>query len=207
MQVTIQALDAQHQDAAFALATQVFSVSSTLHRALGISLDVYRRYLRPSFDKMADEGLSVVALDTKDTAVGCMIVTDFHRGLTEEARPDPSFAPIAALTSALCTQYHGHRQIAAGEVILVDMGAVSPAATGAKVYQRMRAEVHRHAKSHGFVHVVGELSSSATQHVVLNRLGHRKVAEIAFARFECFGHFPFQSITSPPSIVLAEGEL
>ena len=55
--------------------------------------------------------------------------------------------------------------------------------------------------------MIGELSSVATQHVVLNRLQHRSVAEIRFDTFEYAGGYPFRGISDPPSIVLAEGDL
>ena len=42
---------------------------------------------------------------------------------------------------------------------------------------------------------------------LLEKMGHRTAAEIAFERFEWNGTRPFASITSPPSIILAEGML
>ncbi len=52
-----------------------------------------------------------------------------------------------------------------------------------------------------------ELSSAATQHVVLELLGHRKMAEIPFAEFQFGEEHPFQAIKEPLSIILSEGKL
>ena len=87
------------------------------------------------------------------------------------------------------------------------MGAVSSAARGQGIYQRMRATAHEVARDKGYKRVLGELSSAATQHVVLNQLGHRKMVEILFSEFRYSETLPFASIENPPSIILSEGTL
>nr|MBX2838286.1 hypothetical protein [Gammaproteobacteria bacterium] len=59
----------------------------------------------------------------------------------------------------------------------------------------------------GFRSVVGELSSSATQHLCINKFGHTVQAEIAYESFMYEGENPFSKIKEPPSIILAEGDL
>ena len=49
--------------------------------------------------------------------------------------------------------------------------------------------------------------SSATQKVVLEKMGHRKRAEIAFAEFTLNGRLPFAMITDPKTVILAEETL
>lgn len=203
----IRSLEPANLAAAFDLVTRVFAASSTLHRALGTDLETYRAYLKPDFKAMIDEGLSVCARDSSGEMLGCTIVIDFHGPLHEPPSEHPTFASISALMSALGAEYIRKVAISPGEVILVDMGAVAPHAGGGGIYQAMRAEVQRIAVGRGFKRVVGELSSAATQHVVLNRLGHRKIAEIAFADFEFAGERPFRSVSDPPSVILAEGDL
>ena len=53
----------------------------------------------------------------------------------------------------------------------------------------------------------GELTSTATQKVVLEKMGHRKSAEIAFAEFTLNGRLPFATITDPKTVILAEETL
>ena len=208
MAFEIRPLDRTLLGPAFTLATQVFIEESTLHRALGVGLGEYRDYLRPSFEEMVGEGLSVAAIDRdSDKLLGCLIVTDFHHQLSAKIDKHPKFAPLSALTAEVTRQYGQKRSISASEVILVDMGAVSEDARGQGVYQQMRGAVHRTARNKGFKWVVGELSSSATQHVVLKGLGHKKMAEVHFETFEFGGEYPLKAIEEPPSIILAEGEL
>lgn len=200
----------RHADTApaFALATEVFVRSSTLHRALNIGLADYRAYLRAPFAAMVAEGLSVVATDSHSQQIlGCLIVTDFHGQSAAPPVADARFRPLAALGAELARQYRAQRSIVPGEVALVDMAAVAPSATGAGLYSRMRAAAHGIARDKGYRHVVGELSSAATQHVVLTRLQHRKMAEVAFAGFVVDGQLPFRRITQPPGIILTEGDL
>ena len=208
----MRVIDDALRDTAFDLATRVFVAGSTVHRALGIGLEEYRAYLAPSFDAMIAQGLSLAAFDADvevdgGKMVGCVIVTDFHAQPGEGTKVPPKFAPLTALTDALCAQYDAQRSPDRGKAILVDMGAVLPEHAGQGVYQTLRNAAQDHAKSHGYSKAIGELSSAATQHTVLNRLGHKKIAEIRFDTFEIAGAFPFQSITTPKSIVLTEGNL
>ena len=206
--VDVIPLTSAQADEAFALATSVFIEGSTLHKALGITLSEYRAYLRPSFDAMVSKNLSVAAIDRSSNEVlGCMIATDLHGQINAPETQDPKFAPLTALTQDLCREYVELFPPKPGETVLVDMAAVSPSTRGGGLYKRMRAKTHQIAKSRGFTFVVGELSSSATQHVILNHFRHQVISEIRFTEFEVNGTFPFAGITTPPSIVLARGTL
>ena len=208
MTIDIRPLDPDMLEPAFELATHIFIEGSTLHRALGIGLTEYRSYLCSDFRAMVCEGLSVCAIDTtSDELLGCLIVTDVAAQLGARPHIGSAFAPLAALNDELFGQYLKNREISAGDTVLVDMGAVSQSARGQGVYQRLRSAAHDLACKRGFRRVLGELSSAATQHFVLNRLGHEKVAEVAFAGFEFEGTRPFSSIEDPESLILAEGML
>jgi len=208
MNYEIVPLDKPLVEPAFTLATEVFIQGSTLHRALGIGLEEYRNYLRPSFSAMVAEALSFCAVGCESRElIGCLIATDFSASIDAPVVASGEFAALSALTRELSRSYHEHRAVNAGEVMLMDMGVVSPRAIGTGVYQKMRATAQARGRERGFRWVVGELSSAATQHVVLNKLNHRKVAEVMFSDFEFGGAVPFRSIESPRSIVLAEGDL
>lgn len=204
MNFRVQPLDAGSLEEAFALATEVFVAHSTLHRALGITLDAYRSHLWPSFRDMATEGLSVIALSSDNTLVGCLMATDFQTTLSPKETQGP-FAPLAALTSALCDTLSPEAR--AEPAVLVDMAAVSPDWAGRGVYRALRENAHSLAEARGYGLVRGELSSAATQHVVLKTFGHQKIAEVPFATFTSGGRRPFAQITEPPTFVLSEGRL
>ena len=206
MSFDIKPLGRDLLDPAFDLATEVFAAQSTVHRALGIELDAYRAYLRAPFEAMVDEGLSLVATHSSGTVVGCMIATDFHTCLTVKQTPLP-FAPLVALTTALCKDYSKIRRSSPGTALLVDMGAVAPEAQAQGIYSALRRAVHSRAITKGYHRVMGELSSAQTQHVVLEKMGHKAVAEIAFDRFEWAGTKPFRNIHDPPKLILSEGML
>ncbi len=205
--IVIGPLGPEQADAAFELATRVFAAGSTLHTALGIGLAEYRDYLRPQFGSMLAEGLSVAATTEPGGALaGCLLATDLA-GTMHPGAVSAKFAPLAALTEALCRQYRQFRDFGAGEVVLIDMAAISEGYACRGVYQALRQAAQERAREKGYAWVVGELSSVATQHVALNRLGHQKRAEIRFAEFEHGGARPFAAITEPLSIILAEGAL
>lgn len=192
----------------FDLATKVFVADSTLHRALGIELDVYRSYLWPSFCEMVGQGhsLAAVSQDTQEV-VGCVIAADFAKPLEKQPIVPKEFTPLLALATRLSRDYVKHREVTANEALLVDMGAVSTEYRGSGLYRTLRQAVQARAKQSGFKHIIGELSSAATQHVILDKLGHHKVSEVIFADFAHKGTYPFSSIRSPHSIILSEGQL
>ena len=208
MTIEIHPLTPISQQAAFDLVSEVFVNASTLHKALNINLEEYRPYLQASFDEMASSGLSVAAIDTKtNDVIGCLIACDFYRHIHAKSTAAEKFAPLSALSKALCHSFIKQRSPKAGNIALLDMAAIAPAYLGQGIYQEMRKFVHMTAKKLGFQSVIGELSSAATQHFVLNKLGHIKRAEVSFEHFDNNGTKPFQSIQEPKSIILAEGEL
>ncbi|WP_170476497.1 hypothetical protein [Ruegeria arenilitoris] len=208
MKINVHAFEQEHLESAFDLATRVFVASSTLHRALGIELNEYQDYLRRPFEKMVEEGLSVAATDLRSNKlVGCLIVTDFTSLPTKNPALAQRFAPMLALTAELCRRYELKRKVSVGDAALVDMGAVSAEAIGQGIYQQMRNAAHEVARNKGYKIALGELSSAATQRVVLNKLMHSKMAEIQFADFQFSGEYPFSAIKEPPSIILSEGAL
>ncbi|ADE39552.1 ATP transporter ATP-binding protein [Candidatus Puniceispirillum marinum IMCC1322] len=68
----------------------------------------------------------------------------------------------------------------------------------------MRKEISRRTKLLGYKYVIGELTSSATQKVILEKMGHRNCAEVNLSRFSDGNRRPFASVVDPEIIVLAE---
>lgn len=199
-------LDAGRVDAAFDLATRVFATRSTLHRALDIDLADYRRALRAPFEAMVAEGHSFVAINARDQVIGCVIAGDITLS-HPTGEPLDKLEPVTALTQRLTAAYIAHRHPKPGEAVLIDMAAVAEGYGGQGLYRRLRLACQDAARAHGFRRVVGELSSAATQAVVLGQMGHRRVAEVDLSALEFDGWRPFAGILDPNSVVLAEGEL
>ena len=157
---------------------------------------------------MLAEGLSLVAYNQQSEQVfGCLIACDFceHGSKT---KPIPHrFKPISALLLLLENNYQQIRQFKEGQCMLVDLVVVDPAARGSGIYYKLREAAHSMAKSKGFEFVIGELSSAATQHVCVNKLGHTVMAEIEFSRFRFEDNYPFAKINIPPGILLVEHQL
>lgn len=204
---TITPITANLLDPVFDLATRVFAASSNLHRALNVDMTRYRRALRPCFEAMVAQHHSLTALSPDGQVLGCLIATHLEEAFIA---PQDTLAPypqISALTGQLLQTYRTDRPSGVNHTLLVDMAATHPDARHLGLYSALRAHIETQARTAGLTFIMGALSSAITQHVVLSRMGHRKVAEIRFAEFEWNGTRPFQSITSPPSIVLAEGTL
>lgn len=208
MNMQIVPLDQNLIKPAFELVTRVFVSQSTLHHALGSKLGTYREYLYPSFLGMVEKGLSVAAINMQTRQVlGCAIVTDLADTDPNAEIPDTVFAPVAALTSSLCRAYRSHRSFGSGEVALLDMAGVDPRWTGHGIYTKLRSAAQERARQKGYEFIVGELSSAATQHVVLEQFGHKVIARQNLAEFEFQNTHPFANIQNPKEIILAEGNL
>ena len=91
--------------------------------------------------------------------------------------------------------------------MLVDLAVVKRQASGLGIYRQLREAAKQMAKIAGFKYVAGELSSPVTQHVCVNRMGHKVIAEIDYASFKYGGNYPFADINQPASIQLVEAEL
>ncbi|MEM7209843.1 MAG: hypothetical protein AAF434_18630 [Pseudomonadota bacterium] len=203
----IIALTPERYDETFALATRIFVANSSVHKALEISLEEYRNYYIKEFELIAEESLSLVSIDSKTGLVaGCLIGRDYCTDLSK-IEPNIKLAPLSRLIGCLEDQYKKHRQHQLGACALVDIGAVDPEHEGHGIYRNLRTQAHSLFKTKGYRYVVGELSSSATQHVLINKMGHREIANVAFADFTYNGSTPFASIEEPPTIVMVEGEL
>ena len=112
--------------------------------------------------------------------------------------------PITKLSQKLDEIYFAQRQINLGDVVLVDMAAVSQHHGGLNIYKDMRLKAHAIAAQQGFKFVIGQLSSPRTQEIILSELGHRNCGEIVFSQFTCDGRHPFASIKNPKSIIISE---
>ena len=174
-------LDDRWCEAAFDLATEVFVRHSSLHLAVGATLSSYRAYVAADFYRDVLDGLSLVAIDRlSNTLIGVLLVRDFIK---------PASVPI-----------NDPREVA-----LVDMAAVNPIYAGQGVYRALRMALVAHAYDCGYRYVVGELSSTVTQRLVLDQLHHKNRAELVLADFIYDGKRPFAAIPTPAKIILAEG--
>lgn len=193
---------------AFSLACEIFAEASVLHKAVSISIDEYRDYMRTPFEAMWQQGLSLVATDRQSNEIiGCLIACDYDTQAQNSVDVPQSLKPVNALLKALDVSYRKHRRILPGECMLADMAVVKPAFGGRGIYRRLREKSHDIGREAGFGWVVGELSAAATQHLCVNGFGHKVCAEIEYESFEYGKQKPFASIKEPKSILLVEGQL
>ena len=208
-QFKIHSLNGSRAKQAFALASLNFATQSVLHKGVGADLEEYRAYLRPTFFNDLGDGLSLMATGPgSGELMGILVVRDFcKQRFAAELPYQDKYDQISTLFEELEAIYLQTRQLAAGDALLVDMAAVLPAHTGKGIYQALRTEISIRAKSLGYKYIIGELTSTATQKVVLEKMGHRKSAEIPFAEFTLNGRLPFATITDPKTVILAEETL
>ena len=207
--ITLKQIDSSIAEDAFLFVSAVFATRSTLHRAINIEIDVYRDYLKASYQQAIDQGLSIVAVDESEKDIcGVLIAKDIIASdRTTRVLQVKKLLPITKLSQKLDEIYFAQRQITVGDAVLVDMAAVSQHHGGLDIYKDMRLKAHAMAAQKGFKFVIGQLSSQRTQKIVLSELGHRNCGEIVFSQFTCDGRRPFASIKNPKSIIISEQRL
>ena len=206
--ITIIPLHKQHEKDALTLVCNQFATGSVLHKAMDISVDEYKTHVQKTFSLVIEEGLSVVALDNTDGSVlGCLLATEFVALESDIKSLPPKFRPIKALLEKLESIYTQSRATTSGRTMLVDLAVVSDLARGRGIYSKLRSVAHEIGRQRQFEYVIGELSSAATQHLCVKKLGHSVKAEVAYADFDYEGAQPFKAIQNPLSIQLVEARL
>ena len=207
--ITLKQINSSIAEDAFLFVSAVFATRSTLHRAINIEIDVYRDYLKASYQQAIDQGLSIVAVDESEKDIcGVLIAKDIViPDRTTQVLQVKKLLPITKLSQKLDEIYFVQRQITFGDAMLVDIAAVSQHHGGLDIYKDMRLEAHAMAAQKGFKFVIGQLSSPKTQEIILSELGHRNYGEIVFSAFTCDGRYPFASIKNPQSIIISEQRL
>ena len=206
--IEIVVLSQEKANEAFALVCDEFTNGSELHNALKITTDEYRDFLHDQFYRLIDQGLSLIMIDKAGgNMLGCLIAADFLGHETPASQIPARFKPLSALLKQLETEYLKIRKLEPGQCMLVDLAVVSRQARGLGIYRKLREAAHILAKKARFRFVVGELSSAATQHVCIDKMGHRVQAEIDYRAFEHDGGYPFAAIEQPTSIQLVEVEI
>lgn len=183
-----------------------FASDSVLHAALHVDAESYRPYVQAWLEPSIAQGLSWTIIDEPSRRMAaCLLAMDYDIPDMDSYMPE-RLLPMKALFAKLDAAYAAVR----GDdqrVALVDLAVVSPAFRQRGLYRQLREAVHQDAYDQGFTHVVGELSSAATQRVCIEQFGHRVVAEVPFESFEFEGQRPFASIISPSAIRMVEGQL
>ena len=204
----ITPLDESRINDACQFVCEEFVANSALHQATNVVLDDYLSYMRVPFLATARENLSFIATNSLTGAlVACLLAGEFRPAMPTPAPVPEGVKPIKALLLQLEQNYWQQRPYASGAVLLVDIAVVSNSVRRQGVYTKLRHAVHQAGIARGYGHVVGELSSAATQHLCVHKLGHKILSEIEYRSFSYNGTQPFESIQEPKSIQLVEGAL
>ena len=117
-------------EAVFKLVCSAFASGSELHKALNISTHEYRDFLRPSFDSILGEDLSLIALDQQNKQIlGCLIACDFCGHVSSGTQIPERFKPISALRKATGITISTTPSVSAGQMLAGRSGRGQPGST------------------------------------------------------------------------------
>lgn len=201
---SIRSLDSNHSEQALSLVSKEFSAGSPLHRAMNITQQEYFDYLTDNWSSYAFEGpvkpLAAFS-NSGEELLGCIIASHFPGRYQFIETLPKKHQPIAALLQALEQQYLQNNTYSGGG-LLADLAVVKKDHHDLGIYQQLRAALQKSSAAAGYSTVFGELSSAATQHVCINKLGHEVIAEINYSEFRYSDEMPFACIKEPHSIQL-----
>lgn len=210
MHLLIVPLEPEYSSAALELICEEFSLHSPLHRALEISTDEYHEYLLPRWNDYAfgKQSSSLIALEPQTRELlGCLIAIPYTPQTGFKQNVPQRMRPIAALLEHLEYQIKPLDSDLSRASLLVDLAVVKHSRKGQGIYKQLRESVHSIARKEGYSYVLGELSSAATQHVCVKKMGHQVLAEVPYADFSFQGTLPFATIDHPVSIQLVAHSL
>ena len=75
--ITLKQIDNSIAEYALLFVGEIFATRRTLHRAINIEIDLYRDYVKASYQQAIDQGLSIVAVDESEQEIcGVLIAKD-----------------------------------------------------------------------------------------------------------------------------------
>ena len=149
--ISFKQIDNSIAEDAFLFISEVFATRSTLHRAINIEIDLYRDYRKAGYQHAIDHGLSIVAVDESEQEIcGLLIAKDIAvSDTTRQVLQAKKLLPITKLSQKLDEIYFAQRQINLGDVVLVDMAAVSQHHGGLNIYKNTRFKSALHRRTTG----------------------------------------------------------
>lgn len=209
--VCIETLHKDRVGEAASVLASCFVQHNPLHKALRIDQIRYQQHLVRLLQSLQQTNAgniahSFVACENNEekneeaTILGVIVGFDFNLNITIE--PARELAPLFTLLRALSRPWALKQKPANGDYFLVDMAAVASHASGLGIYQALRQRVTESARDAGFSFIIGELSSTATQHVLVEKADHEVVNEINIASFAHGDGQPFKDVKSPATVQL-----
>jgi len=202
-------LDESTLDGAIQCVSEVFVEREPMSVHLGITLDEFLVFARAFYPGVMQEGLSFVARDAASgEVVGVRVSEDyFQEEMPEIEGLSPKFGPLFALLEALGKQAYDMRDIQPGKYVHLFMVAVKSNYAKRGIAPTMNKIFFSHVKNRGFTHAMTEPTGEISQHILLNKFGFKKMAEIAYDDFEFEGEKPFAGLKGHRCAMLLDKDL
>lgn len=192
--VKISLMGPEHVDGAATVVARAF-MREPMTRTLNLSYEqVYNDFRKP-VEKLATEGVSVVAID-EDSGyiVGACINKDYRVEPVEDDNGYSDSLPIFTLVDELdeaATQLSG---LGKGELFHLYILAVDSDYAGQGIGKDMAARTCEIAKEKGYQHICSEVTGPISQHITLNILNFDEIARVNYHDFVYQGKKVFEPI-------------
>ena len=208
--IRYEKVDRTNWEEAARCVARVFSADEPLVTRLGITEEEMFSFTGTYYQKIAEEGLSILARDQRSSRViGARISED--AAIPPRAEHVTGFSrklrPVFACLETLHRVYQEERMPEPGECVHMFMVAVERRYTNRGIAPQMNHLFFEMVARMGYRHLVTEPTGAISQHLLRDKLGFRVLHCLAYDDFEYEGLKIFAGMPEHPCIMLMEKTL
>lgn len=196
---TICTLTVDHQKSAIDLFTKSFCDSEPITKHLNIKYDDYEEFAKEVVHKAVKEGMSVVAIDSHNHVISCVIAEDIANPFTPNLALYPKLKPIFELVDQLSEPFLAGKQFIEGKIAHIWIAIVNPELRGkglsTAIGMACATICMRKGYEFAYTEFTNEISENILHHYKLYELCHT----INYNSFTYDGKKPFQGLNGKAS--------
>lgn len=177
-------------------------------RTLGINYEQVLNDFAKPVEKVARDGLSVVAIDDETgDVIGVCVNKDYTVSPVEEDNGYSDSLPIFTLVDQLDDAATQLINVPSNEVFHLYILAVDGNHCSEGIAAKLTERTYQIAKEKGFKQIVSEVTGPISQHIIGQKAGFQEIGRVNYRDFEYQGVKVFKSITDAEACLLVQKQL
>lgn len=198
-------LDSTHVEETIQMFTHAFCDYEPMTQYVEMEYAAFSVFARTLTEKAAQEGLSIVALDS-EKIIACALVEDLMKPATLPSHLTPKFAPIFSLLEQISAPFFAHKKIEPHQIAHLTITAVAGHYQGQGLSTQINFRAMAQACLAGFQLMVSELTNFRNEEGILHHLQYDKqlIGSQIYQDFIFANHHPFQHLAGSAESYLWE---